>query len=347
MQFSQKILKWFDQYGRQDLPWQHNPTPYRVWVSEIMLQQTQVATVMDYFKRFMKHFPNLSTLAKAPLDEVFHLWAGLGYYARAKNLHKTAQIILNDYQGKFPTDYDKVIALPGIGRSTAGAILSISTQQHYPILDGNVKRVLSRYFAVPGWPGDPKVMEKLWALSEKTTPAIRVHHYTQAIMDLGATVCTRTKPKCTVCPVSKQCQAKKLNLIHEFPARKLKKEIPTKSTAVMILVTEKPKRILLEKRNIKGIWGGLWSLPECSEKINIPTWCQKNFQLSVKKSKSLVSFRHTFTHFHLNILPIICEVKETPKAIFNTEKYQWYTLKQTEKLGLPAPIKKILQSLNT
>ena len=153
MQFSQKILKWFDQYGRQDLPWQHNPTPYRVWVSEIMLQQTQVATVMDYFKRFMKHFPNLSTLAKAPLDEVFHLWAGLGYYARAKNLHKTAQIILNDYQGKFPTDYDKVIALPGIGRSTAGAILSISTQQHYPILDGNVKRVLSRYFAVPGWPG--------------------------------------------------------------------------------------------------------------------------------------------------------------------------------------------------
>lgn len=345
MTFSQKILKWFDKHGRHDLPWQKNLTPYRVWISEIMLQQTQVTTVIDYFEKFMKRFPTLSKLAKAPLDDVFQLWSGLGYYARAKNLHKTAQIIETQYRGKFPTEYDTVLELPGIGRSTAGAILSISTQQRYPILDGNVKRVLSRHFAIDGWTGNPKTLEKLWQHSEKITPKKRIADYTQAIMDLGATVCTRSQPKCTVCPISNSCEAKKCDRVKFYPMSKPKAKIPTKTTTVLMLVSFKHQCILLEKRPIKGIWGGLWSLPECPPQTNVKDWCTKTFKLGLQRTHAWESFRHTFTHFHLNIHPILCEVDNHRKLISTDLKYQWYLIEKAGTLGLPAPIRRLIASL--
>jgi A/G-specific adenine glycosylase len=345
MTFSQKILTWFDKHGRHDLPWQKNPTAYRVWVSEIMLQQTQVTTVIGYFEKFMHRFPTLSKLANASLDEVFELWSGLGYYARAKNLHRTAQIIKTKHKGKFPTKYDAVLELPGIGRSTAGAILSISTEQRYAILDGNVKRVLSRHFAIEGWAGNPKTLEKLWAHSEKTTPIKRVADYTQAIMDLGATVCTRSQPKCTECPIASTCKAQKLDRVKFYPSSKPKAKIPTKSTLVIMLVSLKNNLILLEKRDIKGIWGGLWSLPECPLETNLQTWCKKIFKLNTKKTTPWEPFRHTFTHFHLNIHPILCEISAQQKSISTTSNYQWHSIPKTDTLGLAAPIRGLLKKL--
>lgn len=345
MTLSQKILKWFDKEGRHDLPWQKNPTPYRVWVSEIMLQQTQVTTVIDYFERFMKRFPTLAQLATAPLDDVFQLWSGLGYYARAKNLHKTAQIIHTRYKGKFPTDYEAVLDLPGIGRSTAGAILAISTQQRYPILDGNVKRVLARHFAIDGWSGNPKTLEKLWQYSEEITPKKRVEDYTQAIMDLGATVCTRSQPKCTVCPIASTCQAKKLDRVKLYPIPKPKAKIPTKTTNVLMLISRKHQCILLEKRPIKGIWGGLWSLPECGLQTNINDWCAKTFKLNLKTINAWEPVLHTFTHFHLNIHPVLCEIQNQHKPKSIDSNYQWHFFEKTDTLGLAAPIRRLIEKL--
>jgi A/G-specific adenine glycosylase len=354
MSFSQKILKWFDNHGRKDLPWQENITPYRVWVSEIMLQQTQVSTVIPYFLRFMKQFPTIQDLAKASLEEVLRLWSGLGYYARAKNLHNAAKIIQIEHQGIFPQNFLEVVNLPGIGRSTAGAILSISTQQKYPILDGNVKRVLSRYFAVEGLPNDKTVIEHLWHLSEQQTPSRRVHHYTQAIMDLGATLCTRTRPKCEDCPVSKDCQAKALNRVAEFPALKQKTEKPTKSIALLLVMDSEQKNVLLEKRPTKGIWGGLWSLPECPVKTDFKKWCPKNFNTAVTKTTAWPAFRHTFTHFHLEIHPIVCQsaAKNNTKLkalsnrrVNSNANFHWHPITQATTLGLPAPIKPLLEKL--
>lgn len=368
MSFSQKILKWFDKHGRKDLPWQENITPYRVWVSEIMLQQTQVSTVIPYFLRFIKQFPTINDLAKASLEDVLCLWSGLGYYARAKNLHNAAKIIQAQYKGVFPQDFEDVVNLPGIGRSTAGAILSISTQQKFPILDGNVKRVLSRFFAVEGLPNDKAVIEQLWRLSEQHTPSLRVHHYTQAIMDLGATLCTRTRPNCEECPVSKGCQAKKLNRVAEFPASKQKTEKPIKSTALLLITDLAQKNVLLEKRPTKGIWGGLWSLPECPIKTDFKKWCHKNFNVTVAKTINWPVFRHTFTHFHLDIHPVVCQwdAKNNPKLAkpkalsnshatsnsvsstfptSNISNYHWHPILSAGTLGLPAPIKPLLEKL--
>ncbi len=345
MTLSEKILAWFDKHGRHDLPWQKNPTPYRVWISEIMLQQTQVTTVINYFPRFMKRFPTLTKLAEAPLDDIFQLWSGLGYYARAKNLHKTAQIINTHHKGKFPTDYDTVLALPGIGRSTAGAILSISTQQRYPILDGNVKRVLARHFAIDGWSGDPKTLEKLWQYSEKITPKKRVEDYTQAIMDLGATLCTRSQPKCTVCPIQSTCKAKKLNRVKLYPMPKPKAKIPTKAICMPMLFSLKHQCILLEKRPIKGIWGGLWSLPECPVQTDLQTWCTKTFKLNLSTINKWEPFRHTFTHFHLNIYPILCEIDDHHKLKPIGLNYEWYSVEKADTLGLATPIRYLIKKL--
>ncbi len=345
MQFEQKILKWFDEFGRNHLPWQDNPTPYRVWVSEIMLQQTQVATVIPYFTRFITRFPTVRALANASLDEVYPLWAGLGYYARAKNLHKSAQIIKTLYKGKFPTNFEEVLALPGIGRSTAGAILAISTQQRYPILDGNVKRVLSRHFAISGWPGDPKVAEKLWQLSEKTTPLLRINHYTQAIMDLGATLCTRSRPKCALCPIGRSCQAKKLNKVLDYPTKRPKVDKPIKAITLLMLMHVKKRLILLEKRPTHGIWGGLWSLPECALNENIEDWCAKHLAINIKNPTHWTPFRHTFTHFHLDIHPAVGKISNTIKLNSISENYCWHSFDQMLTLGLPAPVKKLLTSL--
>jgi len=347
MQFAKKLLRWHEKQGRKDLPWQKDITPYRVWVSEIMLQQTQVSTVIRYYDKFLQRFPNLATLASASLDDVFHLWAGLGYYARAKNLHRAAQLIATEKNGVFPTNFATVLSLPGIGRSTAGAILAISDNQMHPILDGNVKRVLSRYFAVKGLITDPKILEKLWHFSETVTPKKQTAAYTQAIMDLGATLCTRTKPNCLACPLKTDCRAYALDQVSHFPKTQsaVKKLIPTRSTQVMLILHQRQSAILLEKRPVRGIWGGLWSLPECPVQTDLKTFCQETFGLKILIKETWDPLRHTFTHFHLNIHPVVCQLKPEPKNFSLEKKYQWHSRHETHKLGLPAPIKRLLEKI--
>lgn len=373
MSIALKILKWFDSKGRKDLPWQKNPSLYRVWVSEIMLQQTQVSTVIPYFERFMQKFPELSHLAKAPIDAVLKEWTGLGYYARARNLHKTAGIILEKYKGQFPQDYESVLQLPGIGRSTAGAILAICTGQHYAILDGNVKRVLSRLFAVSGWPSLPRVTEKLWEYSEQITPKKRVNHFTQAIMDLGAMVCTRTKPNCTACPLSNDCLAKAEGKETFYPNSKPKKIKPSQTVNLIMLLHPEKNAVLLEKRPEKGIWGGLWSFPECKEIKHIKNCLDKDLNLNIQSKKALTPFRHTFTHYHLDIQPILCrvkvskhsekkkvkearEIKTTRKTretretratreTKKTSQYYWQRINTPITKGVSAPVKRLLEQL--
>lgn len=340
---TEKILSWFDEQGRKHLPWQKNPTPYRVWVSEIMLQQTQVSTVIPYFERFMKRFPTLSSLANASIEEVLQQWTGLGYYARARNLHRAAQIILKEHRGKFPVDFEAVLKLPGVGRSTAGAILALSQQQRHPILDGNVKRVLTRLFAIAGWSGDGAVEQQLWTLSDQLTPIERVHHYTQAVMDLGATVCTRSQPNCKSCPLTVECQAKALNAVQQFPSPR-PQSIKPSQTALLLLLVRGGKEVLLEKRPNSGIWGGLWSFPERQQLRQLAKWCQASLNLILANTTMLSPFRHTFTHFHLDIQPVLCQVKVAKKGRL-ASNYRWHALGSPLQVGVPAPIKRLLEQL--
>jgi A/G-specific adenine glycosylase len=332
------VLAWFDHAGRKDLPWQTESTPYRVWVSEIMLQQTQVATVIPYFLRFMERFPHLETLANAPTEEVLGYWAGLGYYARARNLHKAAQILVNDYQGIWPRDVDSLAALPGIGRSTAGAILSLSLGIRAPILDGNVKRVLSRFSAVAGWPGDTPIARELWRISELFTPTERVADYTQAMMDLGATLCTRTKPACPRCPLQSGCLALQLGLTAELPTPKLRKDTPVRQAWMLVLYDGNGK-VYLEKRPGFGIWGGLWSFPQFEQHADAEAWCVQRGIKPTLKEQSMR--RHTFSHFHLDYIPLVgqagpfVQVAETDAA--------WIAPEETT--ALPAPVRRLLLEL--
>ena len=340
--FSQKLLLWFSQHGRHDLPWQQNRTLYRVWVSEIMLQQTQVATVIPYFERFMSRFPSIQTLADASLDEVLHLWTGLGYYARARNLHKAAQIIRDGYANQFPEEFEFVLALPGIGRSTAGAILAQALGQQHVILDGNVKRVLTRLYAIEGWPGKKDIENQLWTLAESLTPEKQLADYTQAIMDLGATACAR-KPNCPACPVIDLCMAHQQNNVSDYPTPKKRKALPVKTTHMLVL-KNKAGDILLQQRPPSGIWGGLWSLPEYSENStdNIHKWCEQYLGLRIDNIKSQPLFRHTFSHFHLDITPVSCRVKSPANHVMEATNRVWYNTQRPESLGLPAPVLKIL-----
>ena len=255
--FATRLLAWYDHHGRRDLPWQIDINPYRVWVSEIMLQQTQVTTVVPYYERFMTSFPTIEALASASRDEVLHLWTGLGYYARARNLHKAAQRVVDEKNSVFPNSLDDLQGLPGIGRSTAAAILSISQGGRAPILDGNVKRVLARFHAVPGYPGDAGPQRLLWKHAESHTPMKRVANYTQAIMDLGATLCTRSEPRCDICPVATRCEAHQCQETDQYPGRKPKKEKPVKAARLFLFITPN-EDCLLEQRPSNGIWGGLW-----------------------------------------------------------------------------------------
>ncbi|PKM23262.1 MAG: A/G-specific adenine glycosylase [Gammaproteobacteria bacterium HGW-Gammaproteobacteria-14] len=341
--FQKAVLAWYDQHGRKDLPWQKSLTPYRVWVSEIMLQQTQVSTVIPYFQRFMTRFPSVTALAQAPIDDVLHLWTGLGYYARARNLHKTAQIISNNHRGKFPRDVESLSSLPGIGRSTAGAIASISMEIRAPILDGNVKRVLARFHAIDGWPGETVVANQLWAVAEKYTPNTRLRDYTQVMMDLGATVCTRSKPRCEQCPLHKHCAAFSRNEVARFPGKKASKKTPVRET-LMLLLDNGNGEILLEQRPPSGIWGGLW----CPPQIENPDALKDALaQRGLKGSKAdkLPAFRHTFSHFHLDIQPLRITVKQHSKTIAETVPQRWVSSRNPGTLGLAAPIKKLLASL--
>lgn len=346
MSFHKKILNWFDKHGRHDLPWQMNPTPYRVWISEIMLQQTQVATVIPYFQRFIKRFPDIRTLALAPIDHVLELWTGLGYYSRARNCHKTAQLLYTHYQGIMPNTLEEIMAFPGIGRSTAGAILALSFEKRYPILDGNVKRVLCRYFAIEGWSGLPIVTQKLWAIAEMLTPKNRVHHYTQAMMDLGATLCKRSKPTCTVCPLKKSCEAYQKNTVALYPFPKPNQDKPTKSTSLLMFINPHDQ-VLLYKRPSTGIWGGLWSFPECAVEASpkIQMWIKKQFDFQIKKLTILPTFRHCFTHFNLDISPIYVEIKLNPKKLIDQESYYWHAIGTPLNRGIAAPIKRLLGTL--
>jgi len=340
--FQQCILTWFDQHGRKDLPWQQNMTPYRVWLSETMLQQTQVATVIPYFKAFIEKFPTLEHLAHADIDDVLHRWSGLGYYARARNLHKAAQQIAQ--QGYFPDTLPELIALPGIGQSTAGAILSIAFNKSHPILDGNVKRVLTRFNAISGWPGNSQVNKQLWTISAQLTPTERVADYTQAMMDLGATLCTRSNPACTVCPINTHCKAGINNTVSAYPTPKPAKALPVKRL-FFLLLTDQDKRILLEKRPPSGIWGGLWSLPEFAGVEEATHWCLTN-NLRIINQSILKPGRHTFSHYHLDYTPLCIQAENPTNFVMEAGQSVWYNAQQLNNLGFAAPIKMLLQSLN-
>lgn len=346
-QFQQKILDWFKHFGRKHLPWQQTNSPYFIWLSEIMLQQTQVATVIPYYQRFIKSFPTLSSLAKADIDEVIQLWSGLGYYARARNLHRCAQTVVNEYSGKFPKDLQLLEKLPGIGRSTAGAICALAFGQPASILDGNVKRVLTRFHALTGWSGLSKVNKQLWALAEHYIPKNKsIGQYTQAMMDLGALVCTRAQPKCTQCPLQNHCKAYTENSISQYPSPKPRKALPIRTTKMLILVN-KHKEILLEKRPPIGIWGGLWSLPECSLTENMKNFCKKHYFCEIENPiKHYTFLKHSFSHFQLEIRPVLIQVKYWHPPVMESERIVWYNRQQLALKGLAAPVKKLLNHVN-
>ena len=342
--FVAALLIWFDQHGRHHLPWQHDPTPYRVWVSEILLQQTQVSVVIPYFQRFMAQFPTVHTLADAPLDAVLAIWAGLGYYARARHLHRTAQRIRDQYHGEFPLDLKVLQTLPGIGRSTAGAILALAANQPQPILDGNVKRVLTRCFAIDGWPGQPEIQARLWTLAAQFTPTLRVAAYTQAMMDLGATVCTRRNPACHCCPLTNRCRACAEERQHQLPAPRPRQPLPERIVIVAI-IRNSAGEILLERRSPSGIWGGLWSVPEISG--DAVTWCLAQLGVRPQQIERLPPRRHTLTHLRLNIQPVIMQLNCIINDRTDSAHQRWLAVGDLASIGLPAPIKKILAAIST
>jgi A/G-specific adenine glycosylase len=342
--FDKKVLAWFDLNGRKNLPWQLNKTPYTVWVSEIMLQQTQVKTVIPYYQAFMQRFPDVLSLANAPQDEVLHHWTGLGYYARARNLQKSAQIIRDEYLGKFPEQLERLIALPGIGRSTAAAVLSLACGQHHSILDGNVKRVLARYFAVEGWTGNKKVENDLWLFADQLTPKDRTADYTQAMMDMGATLCTRSKPKCDSCPVQTDCLTFVQGRQAELPHKKPKKTVPVKFTFMLIPMWQ--KQLLIYKRPSTGLWGGLWGFYEVEQQQQIIEQASKLGFDDIQQQR-LSPFRHTFSHFHLDIQPVVLHLKQQPVGQIMENTQMWYDLTEPQNVGLAAPTKKLFSTINS
>jgi A/G-specific adenine glycosylase len=337
-----QLLHWYERHGRQDLPWQQEPTPYRVWVSEIMLQQTQVATVIPYYQRFTQRFPTIEKLATASLDEVLQLWAGLGYYSRGRNLHRTAQIILTEFNGQFPNDLSLLRQLPGIGEYTAGAIMSFAFRQPAAIVDGNVKRVISRLHTLPDWPGHPTTHRLIWEIASHYTPAADCHLYNQAIMDLGATVCTRKRPDCDNCPWQTHCQAYRQRQTDRFPVAKPAKEKPTQERYFLLLQDDR-QNILLHRRPPTGIWGGLWSLPECALHENIGDWCEQQYGLFVKQQQALPKFKHSFSHYHLLIHPLALQVHDMTTAIREQTDVQWCTNQHALTQGIPSPVKQLLE----
>lgn len=342
--FASRVLDWYGREGRKDLPWQAGPTPYRVWVSEIMLQQTRVNSVIPYYEKFLHRFPDVLSLANAGLDDVLHHWSGLGYYARARNLHKAAQIIRDEFDGDFPGQIEQVMDLPGVGRSTAGAILSLSSGQRHAILDGNVKRVLTRHAGVDGWPGEPSVAGLLWEIAEARTPRTRVKQYNQAMMDLGATLCIRGKVECARCPVSLDCVALQEDRVKELPASKPKKTLPVKSVAMLMLVYK--DQVLLEQRPPAGIWGGLWSFPE-SEASGYSDTASKVFQCDSEHVHQWNVVRHTFSHFHLDITPVFIRVRQKKDLVMEAGRHVWYNVCKPDALGIAAPVSRLLKRLKS
>ncbi|MFU8815992.1 MAG: A/G-specific adenine glycosylase [Pseudomonadales bacterium] len=346
--FAGRLLDWFDRHGRRHLPWQQDIDAYRVWVSEIMLQQTQVSTVIPYYQRFLERFPDAASLAGAELDDVLHHWSGLGYYARGRNLHRAAQRVLAEHAGRLPDDVAALTCLPGIGRSTAGAIAAIAYGVRAPILDGNVKRVLTRFHAVPGYPGDAQPLRALWALADANTPQQRVGDYTQAIMDLGATLCTRSRPDCGACPVQERCVALQQGSVHLYPERKAKRDKPVRA-ARMFVIRDGAGHCLLQQRPPDGLWGGLWTPPERAVDASVSALCAE-FGINLEDVQGQhhgATFRHTFSHFHLDIEPVYVTLRGRAGGIAERADVCWYhpSASGQPRLGLAAPASKLLATL--
>ena len=339
--FAKQLLRWFDKHGRHNLPWQHPRTPYRVWLAEIMLQQTQVTTVIPYYRRFLKRFPSLRALARASPDDVLSLWSGLGYYARARNLHAAAREIVNEHGSRFPREFDAVAALPGIGRSTAGAILAQAFGQRHPILDGNVRRLLARHAGISGWPGEPRVARKLWRIAEQHLSQTRLADYTQALMDLGAIVCTARNPSCSACPVNGDCIALARKRVAQLPTPKPRRLRPQRH-AQLLLIENDSGKILLERRPPAGIWGGLWCLPAIEKDWRAR--CHDRYGLRFGTPRRLPLIRHSFSHYDLDLQPLRLRAQSETRIAEATD-LAWVTLPRALKLGLPAPVRKLLQSL--
>ncbi len=340
--FSQPLLNWYDQHGRKNLPWQVPRTPYRVWISEMMLQQTQVQTVIPYFNRFMEQLPSLAHLAQAEEDIVLSLWSGLGYYSRARNLHKTAQLIHNTYAGIMPQNLNQLIDLPGIGPSTAAAILSQAYNLRTAILDGNVKRVLTRFFRIEGWTEQAQIKKMLWQLADECMPSERCAEYTQAIMDLGATCCTLKKPNCQNCPLQPHCQAFKYSEQLLYPTKKIKKPIPVQQQQFLVLY-HADKRIYLEKRPPVGLWGGLWCLPSIDKHACPVSYIKEHLHLSGDNPTILTSFKHRFSHFHLEIDALKINVEFDKNQIHECTG-QWFTKEELTQVGIAKPTAYILST---
>ncbi|MDE0062801.1 MAG: A/G-specific adenine glycosylase [Gammaproteobacteria bacterium] len=340
--FARHLLAWFDRHGRKDLPWQRDPTPYRVWVSEIMLQQTRVQTVIPYYERFMARFPDVASLARADLDEVLHLWTGLGYYARGRNLHRAAIQIEQGGSG-FPSTREGLEALPGVGRSTAAAVLALAYGKQAAILDGNVKRVLSRFHAVEGDVSRTATLNELWEHAGSHTPERRLGHYAQAIMDLGATVCVRRAPKCDLCPVAGRCKAFANGRAEEFPHRRRSRHKPVRRSRMYVIATHSGA-FLLERRRAAGVWGGLWTPPQRSGDCTPMEICRELGidERSVEQHRTGAVFRHTFSHFHLDIEPVYLVLDKKPGQAAEGERTRWYRPGGTQPVGMPAPAVKLL-----
>ena len=342
--FAPALLAWFDDHGRKDLPWQQARTPYRVWLSEIMLQQTQVRAVVPYFERFVARLPTLHALAATDEDTVLALWSGLGYYSRARNLLRAARLCVEQHDGELPRDIDALAALPGIGRSTAAAILAQAHGERHAILDGNVKRVLARRHGVHGWPGASAVQRELWRLAEAHTPERRVADYTQAIMDLGATLCTRMRPRCADCPVASGCVALRDGLVANLPQPKPRRALPTRTTT-MLVARDTDGRVLLERRPPTGVWARLWSLPEVEHESLAQTSLLLRHGVRASTAQRLDPFVHTFSHYHLDVTPLLLADAVRDARVADDPDAAWHAPAQLAALGLPAPVRKLLQSL--
>ncbi|WP_049622640.1 A/G-specific adenine glycosylase [Frateuria defendens] len=345
--FADALLAWFDRHGRHDLPWQladehGGRDAYRVWLSEVMLQQTQVSTVIGYFQRFVAALPTLRDLAADDEDSVLALWSGLGYYRRARFLHRAAQLCVERHGGELPRDFDALAALPGIGRSTAGAILAQAHGLRFPILDGNVKRVLTRYHGIHGHPGERAVEKQLWEHADAHTPATRVADYSQAIMDLGATVCLRSRPLCAACPLADSCVAHRDQLTAQLPTPKPGKTLPTRST-LMLVLRDAHGRVLLERRGPQGVWSGLWSLPEAGDADDAWRAAQRHAQ--VEDAQALAPFVHVFSHYRLQVEPLLFDGATRRPGIADNPDLRWCTTAEWSALGLPAPVRTLLQSI--
>lgn len=348
--FAARLLAWFDANGRHDLPWQHPRTPYRVWLSEVMLQQTQVRVVIPYFERFVAALPEVRELAAAPADDVFALWSGLGYYARARNLHAAAKLCVERHDGELPRDFDALLALPGIGRSTAGAILAQAWGERFAILDGNVRRVFCRVHGIEGWPGTPAVEKRLWGIAEAHLPNARLADYTQAQMDFGATLCTRADPACVLCPLQAECIALREDRVHELPTPKPGKPLPERR-ALVLLLRDADGRVLLQRRAEPGVWAGLWSLPEAGDHATARAWFEANAVGDYDAARALGAIEHGFTHYRYTMQPLEWRAVALRNRVRDNDDpesaagqlLRWVARAELARLGIPAPIRKLLE----